>query len=690
MDSPTEGLGPLPLGDRQDTLQQLSLKALRNRLPEDKFLVRDERTDDKGVDIALEAKVEVRVPKKAGGEEVMHGFTNCRGQGQLKSIDNPEPNADGSVSYSIETINLNYLLYGPNPIYFLWLAPTDEIRYAWAKDEWRRLDAENPGWRSQGTFTIRFRNVLDTKAVDAIHERIVTEARFVRRINEILARASLSEGVVVSIDPKSLASTDPLQLYQWITSSGRTIVSSGYGVKVLEWFGVLNPEHRRDARVNLVAAYAQVSLGRNYEAAGSLSVAKLGADGLSPEDREFLGYLDDVCAYQTSRIDQAEYLRREGERGANKTGVAAAGHRLEVLRQERLRSQDRDRRAELLEEMRSAAVQVYTAADARPAHKLNARIHLMSAEGDALIGRFTEESAQIEARKEMGFPSLAVDRQAGGEIAGAWEEWEKGARSCIEDAATEGHPLLLADAVTARASVYQAFILTKRMQAAALHEPWEPPQGLIGKLMQEVERAMVIYRQAGNLEGETRSKLLLADLFDASGQEQAAKNLAEGAVGVARAMGYSRLESHAREYLDGRTLFQIFQAELAKREAVDEDVRIADETDEAVRRMARFSLASLRLPQDRLPVLEREAASLRLIARERVNFCRHIGLIQDLSHTLSPTTCYATDPSHACVCEKLGHRSNVESTDAATVIGAFKRAYCDSCLKRNPKRRKDT
>jgi hypothetical protein len=103
-------MGPLPLGDRKDTQQQLSLKALRNRLPEDKFLVRDERADDKGVDVVLEAKVKVRVPMKASREEVMHSFTNCCAQGQLKSIDDPQPNQDGSVSYSIDASNLNYLL----------------------------------------------------------------------------------------------------------------------------------------------------------------------------------------------------------------------------------------------------------------------------------------------------------------------------------------------------------------------------------------------------------------------------------------------------------------------------------------------------------------------------------------------------------------------------------------------------
>ena len=687
--NPTE-MGPLPLGDRQDTQQQLSLKALRNRMPEEKFLVRDERIDDKGVDFALEAKIEVRVPNQAGGEVVMHRFTNCRAQGQLKSIDDPEPNKNGSVSYSIDTKNLNYLLNGQSPLYFLWLAPTDEIRYAWAKDEWRRLDAEKPDWMSQDTFTIRFNSVLDAAAVDAIHERIVKEARFARRINEILSRASLSEGVVVRIDPKTLENTDPLKLYEWITSSGMTLVSSGYGAKILEWFDVLNVEHRREPRVNLVLAYAQVSLGRNYEAAGSLSVVKLGINTLSADDRDFLSYLEDVCAYQTGRIDQVEYLRREDERSGKKTGVAAAEHRMEVLRQDRLHSRDRKRRSELLLEMRAVAARVESATDATPAHRLNARIHLMNAEGDALIGRFTEESTQLEARRNMGFPTNDVAQKMGSDIPRAWAEWENSARSCIDDAVTEGHPLLLADAMTARASVYQAFILTKRMQAAASQATWQPPQDHIRTLMEEAERATAIYRQAGNLEGETRSKLLLADLFDALGQNRAAKKLAEGAVGVARAMGYARLESHAREYLDDRTIFQNFQQTLANRNAVDEDIHIANESDEAVESMARFSMASLGLPQDRLPVLIREAASLRTIARERVDFCRHIGLIQDLKHTWHPVTCYATEPSRACVCEKLGHKSKVESTDAATVITAFKGAYCNSCPHRFPKGRPGT
>jgi Domain of unknown function (DUF4365) len=141
----SENLGPLPKADRQHTLQKQSLKAFQNLLPEEKFLFRDEHTDDKGVDGALEVQQN-------------NVFTNCRAQVQLKSTDDgPDKfNKDGSYSLSVDTSNLNYLLNGPSPLYVLWFAKTGEIRFAWAHDEWQRLDKVNPDWQNQGTFTIRF------------------------------------------------------------------------------------------------------------------------------------------------------------------------------------------------------------------------------------------------------------------------------------------------------------------------------------------------------------------------------------------------------------------------------------------------------------------------------------------------------------------------------------------------------
>jgi hypothetical protein len=287
----------------------------------------------------------------------------------------------------------------------------------------------------------------------------------------------------------------------------------------------------------------------------------------------------------------------------------------------------------------------------------------------------------------MGILAENVAQQARKRLTRLWEDWGKRIEACIKEATDEGHPLLIAEAMTAKASAYQAVLLTQRMHAAAAETAWQPPEDMIRSTMEDVDRASGIFNLAGDMEGETRAKLLLADLFDSLGQGQAAKKLAEAAVVVARAMGYSRLESHALEYIEDATIFQRFQADLIKRRAVDEDVHTADEPDDTVRAIARFTLDSLGLPAERLPVLERDAESCRQIARERVDFCRHINLVQDLSHTVSPATCYATDPSRACTCEKLGYESNIRSTDTAILVLAFKRAYCNGCSERSPKGR---
>jgi hypothetical protein len=669
----TDNMGPLPEGDRQDTLQQLSLKALRNRLPEDRFLFRRESEDDKGIDGTLEAKVNGR-------------FTNCRANAQLKSTDKPKRHLDGSVSCVIDTSNLNYLLNGSTPIYFLWVEPDQEMRYAWAWDEWRRLDGENPNWREQGSFTVRFQDVLDAGAVEAIYERVINEARLGREVHETLTRSALSERVVVSIDPKHLTSDDPEKVFGWITSSGLTIASSGYGKQVQQWLDILDTTRRRDARVQLVAAFAQAGLGRYHAAAGHLAEAGMRRSTLSEPDRRVLDYLQDVCGYQTGQMDRGEYLRRERERADQRTGTAAAQHRMEVLRQEWLHTDDRSARAELLGRMRETGREIQSAVDAAPGQKILARLNVLFAEGDDLIGRLSHEVMLRCSRQSIGIPAEAAARDAQRDAAKKWEEWEKEAQSLIREAETVKHPLLVAEAVMARLTVLQSLLSSRRMEAFVSGAVWEAPASICEGLSREVESAIEVFRRADSLEGETRAKLLLADFRYLAGNREGATVLAQEALAVAPAMNYPRLESHAREYTDGPTTFEQFQALIAGRRAQDEDVLLAEDTDEGLLRLARYLLEVRRLPEDRLPVLVRDAQSLRLIAQERLGWCRHINLKQDLTHTMLPQTAYLTDPDRFCVCEKHGYEASIRHPDPEAVINAFKRAYCDGCKDRSPKR----
>jgi hypothetical protein len=100
----TPDLGPLPISDENAALQRESVKALNALLlGQDDVVFRDERIEDYGVDGSFELKLNGRM-------------TNFRGQVQLKASAHAIPNADGTISLSVNTANLNYLLNGTAPL----------------------------------------------------------------------------------------------------------------------------------------------------------------------------------------------------------------------------------------------------------------------------------------------------------------------------------------------------------------------------------------------------------------------------------------------------------------------------------------------------------------------------------------------------------------------------------------------
>ena len=117
----------------------------------------------------------------------------------------------------------------------------------------------------------------------------------------------------------------------------------------------------------------------------------------------------------------------------------------------------------------------------------------------------------------------------------------------------------------------------------------------------------------------------------------------------------------------------------------DPDVREAGFSDEEMVRLAEDVLVASDIPRDRLAVVTREVMSFRDIARERVGWCRHIQLIQDLGHTRSPVTYYAYDPERRCYCEEFGITSKIGNADWRVLIEIFKKNYCTGCHARSPK-----
>ena len=224
----TPDLGPLPKSDANAELQLTSINALHSLLQgQDAILFRDERKDDYGVDGAFELKVGACV-------------TNFRAQVQLKATMSASPNQDGSVSVSVQTANLNYLLNGSSPIYLLFDAGKGEFWYVWAHDEYRRLEKSNPLWKTQETVTLRFSERLTRDALPAVVTHVLSEGRMLRQIRDSLARATTNEPVILGIDSASLETTDPTQARIILLASGAAIVASGYPKQVLRLLDIVD------------------------------------------------------------------------------------------------------------------------------------------------------------------------------------------------------------------------------------------------------------------------------------------------------------------------------------------------------------------------------------------------------------------------------------------------------------------
>jgi hypothetical protein len=668
-----EPLGPLPKGDRQDTLQQQSLIALHSAMPTELFLFRDERVDDKGVDGALEAKAD-------------GGFTNCRGQFQLKATDSSEQNQDGSVSCTVAASNLNYLGNGPSPLYFLWIAPRNELRFAWAHDERKKLDEENPSWMEQESITLRFKEILDGKAINAIHQRIINEARLHRRIHDGLARTTTGEQLHVRIERETLRTTDPKQAEDILRGAGMALVAAGFGQEVLDLVRLLNRESAETPRIQLTCAYANQSLGKHQAALACLGEAESRVDDLSPGDRQFLGTLRDACHFSLGRLTLDEYSERQDAWAKEKKGMSALEHRLENLRYARLRERDFARYQELGLQLRDVARQIIEAKEDAGPTKLQARILVTQDEGEERVRDLVESLTLVRMRQSMKMPvgSGAIAQQLQ-TVMTRLREWEQKAEEVVKAAWDAFHPLLFGDALLARLGVRVGLLLQQRFDAIGNNIPWELPEAARLALMQDGEAAREIYSRAGNREGECRAKLLLADLFEVAGQQDAARQLAEGVLPVTRGMGYTRLEERALEHIQQTTILRKFEKRIAERRTEDEDYDIAASSDQDLRQLSQACIDSSQLPQERLPIVVREWLSQRRIAQERIDWCRHLLLLQNLLHEQHPSTHYATDPPRLCACDKYGYRSAIEHPDYEFVIDTFKQTYCKDCPGRSPK-----
>ena len=672
--SPNPDLGPLPGNDRNAQLQQLSIKALSNALPEERFVFRGERDIDAGVDGTLEL-----INNAA--------YTNLRAQVQLKGTDSDRLNQDGSYSLQVDVSNLNYLLNGFNPIYIVYIVPRKELRYLWAHEERKRAEGTNADWMQQQTITLRFERVLTPTTLDEIYDRVLKEGRFQRSIIETLSRSVPTEQAVIGITPETLQHTDPNHLRDILEKSGVVLVASGYAIDVLGSLNLLNPSVTNLAYFQLLRTYADYTLARYDDALGAAKKALLKRTELSVENQQFLDFLKDSCDLQTGRITLQRYIKKKAEWQHQLTGVYALSQKLDYLTHAILATNSVEEGTKLRAEVCVVAEQIVAAPNVSIPSKLQARIAMLYAEGQQFLFDFLQDVATLSIR--ISIPCLLEpqrDLSRTEQLNIRWTNWLDKMHMLLHETVQQHYPLLLAEIMLYSSIIVSAYLANCQFISIGKDIAIPIEANLFAEARKMADQAAQIYQKANNLEGEIHARLTSAELIYLAGEKEAAVAIAEEVYPIAQTMDYANLAARAEEYIKGQSLLGKTLERIQLSKTLDGDFSTANQDDEDMKQAAKLMLVASGLPENRLPVMERMILSARDIAHERVEWCRHIELLEDLTHTQNRSTYYRTSPDRVCQCSKHKYQSLISNPDWRGVIVAFKQSFCANCPDRNPKR----
>lgn len=666
----TQNSNPLPQSDRNSQLERLSILKFQSVLPTDKFVFRDERVTDAGVDGSLEILVDGQ-------------YTNMRAQVQLKSTESKKAREDGVVTYSIKTSNFNYLLNGPLGLYILYVSETDELLYEWATDENRRRIALSSEWQGQDRISIPLR-VLNDTALQEIYERISREARLRRDILEALAHAPTNDQISVTISPETLETENSVEVENLLGSVGMTMVSAGYAELVLEKLKLISPAATSNDRLKSISSYAHYSTGR-YQTAQSEAADVLINNSLEEKDSIFLQRIHLACKLNLGLIDTVQYFQEIHELTSEDELLNAevSLQRLVVA----ARSQDIQNTG-ILDEILEIKNQILSSERASDGLKICARVKFLEATGFDVAKSLSIEAIKLSARQRSKAYSSPIEQISNvTKVFDGLHEWNEQIDTLIQDALDVGHPIFIADALATKAFIKLMALIAGMSFGEINNFPIQQSsiQDESLSILKVCGISQKIYQQSEMIEGDVRVQLIMAQAFEIMGQLEAARNLAKGVITKAKLLGYQRHIETASEVISGDTLYskQLEAARELHTQMSTEDADIsgfANEDD--IKGFSDFMMETHRIPEERRAYVIIEALCLKDLAKEKTSWCKHIEIEQDLTHTFSPQTLYAEDPNRQVICSKFQYLVNNQSPDWIGLIQELKDSYCCNCSDR--------
>jgi hypothetical protein len=469
-------------------------------------------------------------------------------------------------------------------------------------------------------------------------------------------------------------------------ASGTAIVAAGFPKQVVELMRLVDDATCSRPRMELTRGYAEYTLGNHWEAISHIRYAMARGDELSPQDNRFLVSLKDASEFHIGLIDSETYENRMRDRIGTLTGVEALHAKQDALYHQCVRCTNLPERSKLAKELRSVTEQISNDAKAMPSSKLNARLLLLYVEGIEANFAASQKEFTAEIKSKL-YPWDVLG------VLGSLQEarqrrlqWETQATEALREAYDLNHPIL----------IFQALYVSLKIKAGRLFEECldeishnrsyiiQPSQKT--RFQQMLDEATRLNAVNGSVEGRLQLDELKAGFLELQGDMEAARAIALTMHPIASAMGFGPTAQTAKELIDGDTLLTRFKRNFIENAAVDKDVELASNSDEQLARLARHFYGTLETPLSRYEVVLEHLRIIRQMAQERVNYCRHLFMLEDLSKSTIKETAFSELPSRKCQCTKFEYTTEHESLDATRVISEFKQSYCGTCRDRSPKR----
>jgi len=290
----------LPQSSSNEDLETISNNLFRPLFDVKKFEIRSQNIRDKGIDFQIELK------RENNRKGIL--YTNFHFAIQLKSTEK-KINSDGTVSWQIETSNINYLLNNSMPAYYvLYHMPTDVFYFDDIKGFVKKLYDQNSNWNKQDSHTIKFSRKLDEIGLGEMYDTTLKKGKFQREINErqSIQTLFLNSGDKVVIDSDFNVSTDS-EIRNFIENFGMTLLNE------LKWKEIIFIHKKASGNIAVTALYNLVLGMANYnnrnlvDSLPFFRTAEKLKNELTEEQKNYLCFFEATVKYSLGFISEDEF-----------------------------------------------------------------------------------------------------------------------------------------------------------------------------------------------------------------------------------------------------------------------------------------------------------------------------------------------------------------------------------------------